>query len=80
MHDVLPCSTEVQHDPYHLDIGDWVIIRNRPELGIGVVTSVTYYQSGSKVWQVVHTDRPTWRGDLSQNFEKVGPPKSRSRQ
>jgi hypothetical protein len=63
-------------DADELQVGDWVMQRNRPELGLAVVTSVTYYQSGSGLWQVVNTDEPTWRGTLSQCLIKVGPPKS----
>ena len=56
-----------------LEVGDWVIQKSKPELGVAIVTDITYYRSGSQLWEVVSTDEPTWRGTLSQCLEKVGP-------
>jgi hypothetical protein len=71
---------EPNRDLDELEVGDWVMQRSRPELGLAVVTNVMHYCAGSRIWQVVSTDEPTWRGTLSQCLEKVGPPKSRRRQ
>jgi hypothetical protein len=71
----LETTEEPTQELCDLEVGDWVMQRNRPELGLAVVIDVTYYR-GSRLWQIIRTDEPSWRGTVSQCLEKVGPPES----
>lgn len=77
MDKALQGSEELERDPSELDIRDWVIRKDRPELGVAVVINIFTYRSGSRVWRVVLTDEPTWGATISECLVKVGPPHSK---
>lgn len=79
MDEISEQGEELERDPSWLEVGDWVISKNRPELGIAVVESVTYYRGRSRTCQVVFMGESGEKGTMSEWLEKVGPPKSGER-